>query len=91
MNRPQAYDNLVERLLGSPHFGEHVGRYWLDVVRFADTNGLHHDHYREMTPYRDWVIRAFNDNLPFDHFIVDQLAGDLYAAADPGSTHCFRI
>ncbi len=73
-----AYDRLVDRLLASPRYGEHMARYWLDLVRFADTNGLHHDHYREMTPYRDWVIRAFNDNLPFDKFITDQVAGDLH-------------
>lgn len=75
---PQAYERLVDRLLESPHYGEHMARYWLDLVRFADTNGLHHDHYREMTPYRDWVIRAFNDNLPFDQFVIAQIAGDLY-------------
>jgi mono/diheme cytochrome c family protein len=75
---PTAWENLVDRLLQSPHFGEHMARYWLDLVRFADTNGLHHDHYREMTPYRDWVIRAFNDNLPFDQFVTDQIAGDLH-------------
>lgn len=73
-----AYEALVDRLLGSQRYGEHMARYWLDLVRFADTNGLHHDHYREMTPYRDWVIRAFNDNLPFDQFITDQVAGDLH-------------
>ena len=55
-----------------------MAKYWLDLVRFADTNGLHHDHYRDMTPYRDWVIRAFNENLSFDAFISHQLAGDLY-------------
>lgn len=75
----QAYENLVDRLLAKPQYGEHVARYWLDLVRFADTNGLHHDHYRDMTPYRDWTIRAFNDNLPFDQFIEYQVAGDLYA------------
>ncbi|WP_182867475.1 DUF1553 domain-containing protein [Rhodopirellula sp. JC639] len=75
---PQAYENLVDRLLESPHYGEHRARYWLDLVRFADTNGLHHDHYREMTPYRDWVIRAFNDNLPMDEFTIAQIAGDLF-------------
>jgi hypothetical protein len=53
-------------------------RYWLDLVRFADTNGIHHDHYRDMSPYRDWVIRAFNQNLPYDKFVKYQLAGDLY-------------
>ncbi|MFK8111403.1 MAG: DUF1549 domain-containing protein, partial [Rubripirellula sp.] len=73
----EAYDKMIERLLGSPAYGEHMARYWLDLVRFADTNGLHHDHYREMTPYRDWVIRSFSDNLPMDDFIIHQLAGDL--------------
>ena len=72
-----AYANVVDRLLSSSAYGEHMARYWLDLVRFADTNGLHHDHYREMTPYRDWVIRSFNDNLPMDDFITYQLAGDL--------------
>ena len=75
---PDAYERLVDRLIGTPQYGEHMTKYWLDLVRFADTNGIHHDHYREMTPYRDWVIRAFNDNLRFDAFIVDQVAGDLY-------------
>ncbi|MCA9157562.1 MAG: DUF1549 domain-containing protein, partial [Planctomycetales bacterium] len=75
---PEAYPRVVERLLNAPAYGEHMARYWLDLVRFADTNGLHHDHYREMTPYRDWVIRAFEENVPFDQFITDQLAGDLY-------------
>jgi hypothetical protein len=74
----EAYEELVDRLLNNPAYGEHMARYWLDLVRFADTNGLHHDHYREMTPYRDWVIRSFNDNLPMDDFITYQLAGDLF-------------
>jgi hypothetical protein len=74
----QAYENLVDRLLAKPQYGEHMAKYWLDLVRFADTNGLHHDHYREMTPYRDWIIRAFNDNLSFDQFITFQVAGDLF-------------
>ncbi len=74
-----AYELLVERLLNQSAYGEHLARFWLDLVRFADTNGLHHDHYREMTPYRDWVIRSFNDNLPLDDFIKFQIAGDLYA------------
>ncbi len=46
-----------------------MAKYWLDLVRFADTNGMHHDHYRDMTPYRDWVIRSFNENLRFDEFV----------------------
>jgi hypothetical protein len=73
-----AIENLVDRLLRSPAYGEQMARYWLDLVRFADTNGLHHDHYREMTPYRDWVIRSFMDNLPMDEFITYQIAGDLF-------------
>jgi hypothetical protein len=74
---PESYARVVDRLLAAPQYGEHMGRYWLDLVRFADTNGMHHDHYRELSLYRDWVIRAFNDNLPFDQFTTYQLAGDL--------------
>ncbi|MBU6175794.1 MAG: DUF1549 domain-containing protein, partial [Planctomycetes bacterium] len=64
-NAPDSYEKLVDRLLSTPQYGEHLGRYWLDLVRFADTNGMHHDHYRELSQYRDWVIRAFNANIPF--------------------------
>ena len=78
---PDAYEKLADRYLKSPHYGEHMAKYWLDLVRFADSNGIHHDHYREMSPYRDWVIRAFNENLPFDDFTRYQLAGDLYPDA----------
>lgn len=74
---PDAYEKLVDRLLASPAWGEHRGRYWLDVARYADTHGLHFDNYREMWAYRDWVIDAFNRNLPFDQFTLQQLAGDL--------------
>ena len=73
-----AYENAVDRLLDSTKFGEHMGRHWLDLVRFADTNGIHHDHFRDLSPYRDWVIRSFNENLPYDDFVRYQLAGDLY-------------
>ena len=73
-----AYLAVVDDLLSRPTFGEHFARPWLDVVRFADTNGIHHDHYREVSAYRDWVIRALNDNLPYDQFVVDQVAGDLH-------------
>lgn len=75
---PEAYIKLVDRLLDDEAYGEHMTKYWLDLVRFADTNGIHHDHYRDLTPYRDWVIRSFNDNLPYDDFVRYQLAGDLY-------------
>jgi hypothetical protein len=74
---PDAYEQLVDRLLKSPHWGEHRGRYWLDAARYADTHGIHFDNYREMWVYRDWVINAFNRNLPFDQFTIEQLAGDL--------------
>ncbi|HAV61724.1 MAG TPA: hypothetical protein DCY13_05085 [Verrucomicrobiales bacterium] len=74
---PDAYEKLVDQFLDSPHWGEHRGRYWLDAARYADTHGLHFDNYREMWPYRDWVIRAFNRNQPYDQFVIEQLAGDL--------------
>src|SRR3954447_3597784 len=74
---PKAYEKVVDRLLASPHYGEHRGRYWLDAARYADTNGLHFDNYREIWPYRDWAINSFNQNMPFDRFTVEQLAGDL--------------
>jgi Protein of unknown function (DUF1553)/Protein of unknown function (DUF1549)/Planctomycete cytochrome C len=72
-----AYETVVDRLLKSPQYGEHMGRYWLDAARYGDTHGLHLDNYRQMWPYRDWVINAFNANMPFDQFTVEQLAGDL--------------
>ena len=72
-----AYERLVERLLRSPRYGEHMARFWLDAARYGDTHGLHLDNYREMWLYRDWVVDAFNRNLPFDQFTIEQLAGDL--------------
>ena len=72
-----AYQRLVDRLLASPHWGEHRARYWLDAARYGDTHGVHNDNYREMYAYRDWVIKAFNENQPFDEFTVEQIAGDL--------------
>ena len=72
-----AYERLVDRLLASPHWGEHRARYWLDAARYGDTHGIHIDNYREMYAYRDWVIKAFNRNQPFDQFTLDQIAGDL--------------
>jgi hypothetical protein len=74
---PGAYERFVDHLLQSPHWGEHRGRYWLDAARYADTHGIHFDNFREMWTYRDWVINAFNRNMPFDRFTVEQLAGDL--------------
>lgn len=74
---PDAYGTLVDKLLASPHHGEEMARHWLDNARYADTHGLHLDNEREMWLYRDWVVKAFNENLPFDQFTVHQLAGDL--------------
>ena len=78
----QAYQRVVERLLGSKRYGEHMARFWLDAARYGDTHGLHLDNERSIWPYRDWVIHSFNSNQPFDRFTVEQLAGDLL----PGST-----
>jgi len=75
--RPDAYERFVDKMLDSPHWGEHRARYWLDAARYADTHGIHFDNYREMWAYRDWVINAFNRNLTFDRFTIEQLAGDL--------------
>ena len=75
--RPDAYERLVDRLLASPAFGERMAVYWLDLVRFADTVGYHGDQDHVITPYRDYVIDAFNENLSFDRFTREQLAGDL--------------
>ena len=72
-----AYERQVDRLLASPRFGERMAQYWLDLVRYADTVGYHGDQEHAISPYRDWVIKAFNDGMPFDRFTVEQLAGDL--------------
>lgn len=72
-----ALEAYVDQLLDSERFGEHQARYWLDAVRYGDTHGLHLDNRRGIYPYRDWVVRAFNENLPLDDFLVWQLAGDL--------------
>ncbi len=77
----QAYEKLVDRLLDSPRRGEHMARYWLDAVRYGDTHGLHLDNLRSMWPYRQWVIKAFQRNMPFDQFTIEQLAGDLLPEA----------
>ena len=84
---PDAYEQLVERLLASPHYGERMSLEWLDAARFADTHGYHVDSQREMWRWRDWVIHAFNSNMPFDRFTVEQLAGDLL----PEPTESSRI
>jgi hypothetical protein len=78
---PEAYERLVDRLLASPRYGEHMTRYWLDVARYGDTHGLHLDNERALWKYREWVIRAFNENKPFDEFALEQIAGDLLPEA----------
>ncbi len=80
-------ERLVDRLLASPHYGEKWGRHWLDLARYADTNGYEKDRERSIWPYRDWVVRAWNADMPFDRFTVEQLAGDLL----PGATIDQRI
>jgi hypothetical protein len=74
---PRAYENLVERLLASPHYGERWGRHWLDAARYADSDGYEKDMSRQVYFYRDWVVNALNRDLPYDRFIIEQLAGDL--------------
>ncbi len=75
--RSDAYERLVDRFMASPRFGENQARFWLDAVRYADTHGLHIDNERSIYPYRDWVVRAYNQDLPYDKFALWQLAGDL--------------
>jgi len=76
-NRPDAYERVVARLLASPRYGERWASLWLDLARFADTVGFEKDPHRDIWPYRDWLIRALNDDMPFDEFTIRQLAGDL--------------
>jgi mono/diheme cytochrome c family protein len=80
---PDAYEKVVDRLLASPHYGERMAVDWLDAARFADTHGYHIDAGRDMTRWREWVIGAFNGDLPFDQFTIEQLAGDLLPGATP--------
>ena len=75
--RPDAYERLVDDLLASPRYGEKWGREWLDLARYADTNGYEKDRPRNIWPYRDWVIRALNSDMPYDQFTIEQLAGDM--------------
>ena len=74
---PQAYEKVVDRLLASPRYGEHMAASWLDLARYADSNGFQTDSSREQSVWRDWVIRAFNADMPFDQFTIEQLAGDM--------------
>ena len=79
---PDAYEKLVDQLLASPHYGERWARPWLDLARYADTNGYIHDRRRSMWPYRDWVIKSLNSDMPFDQFTIQQIAGDLLPEFD---------
>ena len=79
---PDAYERLIDRLLASPRYGEHMAAGWLEASRYADTDGYQNDRYRYQHAWRDWVILAFNENKPFDEFVVEQLAGDML----PGAT-----
>jgi len=81
-NSPNAYEHLVDNLLARPTFGEQRARYWLDYARYSDTYGLHYDNSRDIWPYRDYVIRSFNQNKPFNQFAMEQIAGDLMPAKD---------
>ena len=74
---PEAYEKVVDKLLDSPHYGEQMALDWMDLARFADTHGYSVDRYRDMSPWRDWVIDAFNKNMSYEQFITWQMAGDL--------------
>ncbi len=76
-SRPDAYEKLINRLMDSPKYGEHMARFWLDIASYGDTHGLHLDNERSIWKYREWVINAFNTNQPYDQFTIEQLAGDL--------------
>ncbi|MCU0341871.1 MAG: DUF1549 domain-containing protein, partial [Spirosomaceae bacterium] len=78
---PRAYDKLIDNFLASKHYGERMSAYWLDVARFADSNGYLDDKHIDMSPWRDWVVSAYNRNIPFDQFVTWQLAGDLMPRA----------
>ncbi len=83
----QAYEKAVDRLLASPHYGERMASQWLDGARYADTNGYQNDFARDMSLWRDWVIQAYNSNMPYDEFVIEQLAGDLL----PNATRSQKI
>src|SRR5690606_32677115 len=85
--RPDAYERLVDTLLASPHYGERWARPWLDLARYADSHGYEKDNLRTMWKFRDWVIQALNDDMPFDRFTIEQIAGDML----PDATESQRI
>lgn len=82
-DRPDAWERLLDQFMASPQFGERMALEWLDAARYADTNGFHHDNLRTSWPWRDWVIDAFNADMPFDRFLIEQVAGDLLPDATP--------
>ena len=85
--KPGAYERLVDRLLASPQYGERYGRFWLDIARFGESHGYEYDNLRDNAwPYRDYVVRAFNDDVPYDRFLTEQLAGDATSPAAPAAT-----
>ena len=86
-DRVDAYERLVDQLMASSHYGEKWAREWLDLARYADTNGYEKDRPREIWQYRDWVIRALNEDMPYDQFTIEQLAGDML----PGATQDQKI
>ena len=89
---PLAYETLIDRLLESPHYGERWGRHWLDLVRYADTAGENSDHpIPQAWRYRNWVIDAFNRDLPYDEFVREQIAGDLLHANDPADRYAAGV
>src|SRR5690606_29975568 len=80
---PDAYERLVERLLASPQYGERWARHWMDVVHYADSHGFEHDLPRNLWPYRDYLVRAFNSDKPYSLFIREQVAGDVLFPGNP--------
>ena len=88
---PDAYDKVVDRLLASPHYGERWARPWLDLARYADTNGYEKDNRRSIWKYRDWVIDALNRDLPFDQFTIEQIAGDMLPDATTDAEDRHRL
>jgi hypothetical protein len=90
-NTPDAYEKVVDRLLASPRYGERWARRWLDLARYADTNGYEKDRPRSIWPYRDWVIEALNADMPFDEFTIEQLAGDMVANSVASASGTSRL
>ena len=88
---PDAYEKRVDQLLASPHYGERMAMPWLDLARYSDTHGYHIDSLRDMWAWRDWVIKAFNQNMPYDEFTIEQIAGDLLPNATHGPEDRFRL